>query len=179
MNEIFKGTQSAFSSFFSNRRKRRLFYLALICIVALGDYLHSALVRRTFVFYSDIEGNVMVEDRMLHRSQDRETDIRRYVEETLLGPASPGAALLFPRETRLISFMYRDSVVYADFSEAAALPFPDGRDVFKSLFTLNEGIRRNFHYIKDVRLFIGGSEVFFNEFHKIFAKSADNTRTAP
>ena len=162
----------------STRKNRRFLFLLIILLVALGDFLHLGLVRRTFVFYTNIEGNTVVEDRMLRRSGNRETDIRRYVDEVLLGPVSPDLAPLFPRETRLQSFMYREAVVYADLSESAALPLPGG-DVFRSLLTLNEGIRRNFSYIKNVRLYIGGNEVFFEEFSGILANPADNSKIAP
>jgi len=170
---------SSFSKFFSKKKNRRLLLLALLCLAALGEFFYSGLVRRTFVFYSIMEGNTVVEDRMLHRSSDRETDLRRYVDEVLLGPVSPDSAPLFPRETRLNSLIYREGAVYVDLSESAALPFTEGRDVFRSLLTLNEGLRRNFSYIKDVKIFIGGNEAFFEEFRRIFANSADNSKTAP
>ena len=179
MNGTLKKIFSSIAAFFSKKVNRRLFYLAVICLIALGEFLLSGLVRRTFVFYSYIEGNTVVENRMLRRSSDRETDIRRYVDEVLLGPESPDLAPLFPRETRLDSFMYREGVVYADLSDSAALPFQGGGDVFRGLLTLNEGVRRNFSYVKDVRLFIGGNEVFFEEFRGIFANPADNSKTAP
>jgi len=184
--------------FLSKKINRRFLYLVLIGLVALGDFWFSGLVRRTFVFYSYLKGTTVVEDRLLHRSRDREIDIRRYVEEALLGPVSPNSAPLFPRETRLNSFMYREGVVYADLTDSAALPILDsgpesgdpkaipdqgsparGDAVFRSLLTLDEGIRRNFSYVKDVRLFIGGNEVFFEEFRGIFAESADNSKTVP
>ena len=179
MNVVLKKILSKFGSFFARARNRRLLYLVIICLFTLGDFLYSGHARRTFVFYSDIGDNIVVEDRMLHRSGDRETDIRRYVDEVLLGPAAPGSNPLFPRETRLNSFMFRDAVVYADLTEDALLPLSGGGDVFRSLLTLNEGIRRNFSYAKDVRLFIGGMEVFFEEFRNIFANSADNSKAAP
>jgi len=187
LKKILKKIYVFLSEFFSVRKNRRLFYLAVISLLALGEFLFSGLVRRTFVFYSNLEGNTVVEDRILHRSGDQETDIRRYVDEVLLGPVSPDSAPLFPRETRLSSFMYRDAVVYADLTEQAALPLPEGArrpipeggDVFRSLLTLNEGIRRNCSFVKDVRLFIGGNEVFFEEFRGIFANPADNSKTSP
>jgi len=152
--------------------------LVLLGLAALVDFNRLGLARRTFVFYSEIEGNTVVEERMLRSSGDRETDIRRYVDEALLGPVTPGLAPLFPRETRLNSFMYRDDVVYSDLTEPAALPI-EGGDVYRSFLTLNEGIRRNFPYIKNVKLFIGGNEVFFEEFHGIFTNSADISKTPP
>jgi hypothetical protein len=177
MNAILKKILARTSAFFSKKKNRRLFYLALISLFALGELLFSGLVRRTFVFYSNIEGNTVVEERMFRRSPNRETGIRRYVDEVLLGPVAPDSAPLFPRETRLHSFMYREAVVYADLSESAALPLPEGGNVFRSLLTLNEGVRRNFPYVKNVRLFIGGNEVFFEEFRGIFANPADNSKT--
>jgi hypothetical protein len=150
----------------------------LLGLIALANFFRLLLARRTFVFYSEMEGKIVVEERMLRRSGDRETDIRRYIDEALLGPVTPGSEPLFPRETRLASFMYRDEVVYSDLTEPAALP-SGGGDVFRSLLTLNEGIRRNFPYIKNVKLFIGGNEVFFEEFNGIFVNSADNSKTMP
>jgi len=178
-NIDFKAILSKIALFLAKARNRRLLYLLVISLFALGDFLSSGLVRRTFVFYSNIGDLKLVENRMLRRSGDRETDIRRYVTEVLLGPASPRSNPLFPRETRLSSFMLRDGVVFADLTEHAALPVTGGGTVFRSLFTLNEGIRRNFSYVKDVRLFIGGNAVFFEEFREIFANSADNNIASP
>jgi len=175
INKLF----SFLAAFFSKKSNRRVTYLALISLFALCEFLYLGLVRRTFIFYTNIDGNTVVEDRMLRRFYNPETDIRRYIDEVLLGPVSPDLAPLFPRDTRLFSCMYREAVIYADLTEIAALPIPEGRDVFRSLLTLNEGLRRNFPHIKDVRLFIGGNEVFFNEFFEIFAKSADNSKAAP
>ena len=111
------------------------------------------------------------------------------MDEVLLGPVSPDSLPLFPRETRLNALLYRDGVVYADLLESAALPpqeIPaeawasvEGGFVFRSLLTMNEGVRRNFPYVKDLRLFIGGNEVFFEEFRRIFANPADNSKTTP
>ena len=179
MSAGFKKITSFLSKFLRKKKNRCILYLTLICLLALGDFLYSGLARRTFVFYDNKDGNLVVEGRLLRWSQDRETDIRRYVEEVLLGPVSPDSAYLFSRETRLHSFMYREGVVYADLTEPAALPPPEGGTVFRSLLTMNEGLRRNFPHVKDVRLFIGGNEVFFEEFRGFFAKSADNSKTSP
>jgi hypothetical protein len=180
MNKLFSDLLTKIASV-NGKRIICLTLLLLLGLLALLDYNRLGLARRTFVFYSEMEGNTVVENRMLRRSGDkgdRETDIRRYVDEALLGPVTPGSALLFPRETRLNAFMYRDEVVYSDLTEQAALPL-EGGDVWRSLLTLNEGIRRNFPYIKNVKLFIGGNEAFFEEFRGRFANSADNYKTAP
>ena len=179
MNDVLKNILSAIGRFLSRTKNRRLMYLVVICLIALWEFVFSGLVRRTFVFYSSLEGKTVVEDRMLSRSRDKETDIRRYVDEALLGPSFPDLDPLFPRGTKLNSFMCRESVVYADLSESAVLPMEGNWDVFRSLLTLNEGVRRNFPFVENVRLFIGGNEVFFNEFFGIFTKPADNSKTSP
>jgi hypothetical protein len=177
MNDIVRKVLKYLYFLFGIKRNRYLCFLVLISIVALVDYLVLGLVRKTFVFYSVLEGTQIVEERMQRHSDSPETNMRRYTEEALLGPVSPDAAFLFPGETKLQSFVYRDGVVYADFSESAALSAdsPGAEDVFLGFLTLNEGIRRNFSSVKDVRLFIGGNEIFFNEFRENFADSADNT----
>jgi hypothetical protein len=164
--------------FFPGKHYRRFFYLFILCVPVLTEFSSSALVRRTFVFYDLDTGEAMVEERMLPRTSSAETAIRRYVEEALLGPVSPEAAPLFSRETGLRSLLYRDGVVYADLSLSAALPNSEG-GIFRNLYELNAGIRRNFGFVKDVRLFIEGSEAFFERFRGAFAKSVSkNDKTA-
>jgi hypothetical protein len=152
--------------FFKMKSVGPLCFLLLVSLFALEDFLYSGYVRRTFVFYFAADLSIIVEDRMLRRSESREEDITWYVEEFLLGPESPDLAPLFPKETRLRSLLYRDGVVYADLSESAALPFSEqgfpasGRGVFEGFETLYRGIRRNFPYVRDVRLFAGGNRAF-------------------
>ena len=157
------------------RRKtcRRFVYLCVLLILALADFLLLGLARRTFVFYFIDDASPLVEDRMLARTGSRERDIRRYVEEALLGPVSLDAAPLFPRGTRLASLLYRDGVVYADLTESAALPVSEGPGVFDALNALQDGIKRNFSGVKDVRLFIAGHEAYPEKFRGLFGFYAD------
>ncbi|MCL2381885.1 MAG: GerMN domain-containing protein [Treponema sp.] len=168
---------SHISRFFSKRKNRRLFYLAVLCLAALGNALYLGFARRTFVFYSARTAGVVVEERFLRRAGDRETDIRRYVEQALLGPKYQGLVSPFVQGIQVQSFMYREGVVFANLTEQAALPPEEGGAVFYSLLTLNKGIRRNFSGVRDVRLFIGGNQIFFEEFREIFMNRADNSRT--
>jgi hypothetical protein len=148
---------------------RRFFYLAALVFFAVFEISRSGLVRRTFIFYTFDRGRTVVEDRMLPRADSREKDITRYVEETLLGPASVDLAPLLSQGTKLRSLLYRDGTVFADLSQAAALPvFNAKADVFAGLSTLNREIRRNFPYVNDVKLFIEGNEAFFEEFAELF-----------
>jgi hypothetical protein len=149
--------------------------LALLGCFAFTEFRLSGLARRTFVFYSVTNGSVAVEDRMLHRAETRETDLGRYVEEVLLGPVSPDLSPLFPLETGLGSILYRKGVVYVNLSESAALPVFKGGDVFRNFLALNQGIRRNFSYVKDVRLFVAGNPAYVDEFEGFFLQNFKKT----
>jgi hypothetical protein len=146
----------------------RFLLLVLLGVFAFMEFRFLGLARRTFVFYSATNGSVRVEDRMLHRAETRETDLGRYVEEVLLGPVSPDLSPLFPPETVLWSILYRNGVVYVNLSGSAALPVSGGGDTFRNFLVLNQGIRRNFAYVKDVRLFVAGNPAYAGEFEGIF-----------
>jgi len=163
MNSFINSIFRAAAGFLSSAVRRRLLFIALISIAALAEFLILGLARRTFVFYTISDGVIVVEDRMLKHSKSREGDIIRYTEEMLLGPVSPDLLPLFPRETRLKSLLYRNGVVYADFTEDAALPPEEGGRTFDNFKTLYNGILRNFSYVKDVRFFIEG-RVIYEEF---------------
>jgi hypothetical protein len=173
MKAFVKGFSAAVAHFLRKKTHRRLLYLCALLIVAFADFLLLGLARRTFVFYSIGSHDPAVEDRMVARTGSRENDMRRYVEEALLGPVSLDSAPLFPRGTRLASLLYRDGVVYADLSESAALPAPEGPGVFAALHTLRGGVKRNFSYVKDVRLFIAGHEAYPEKFRELFGSYAD------
>jgi hypothetical protein len=164
------------------KRKFLLVLLAVLAAAALIEFFVLGLARRTFVFYAIDSGNAAVEERMLKvsrgyqvsrrsltHSSAREVNITRYVEEALLGPFSPYSLPLFPQETRLLSLLYRDGVVYVDLSEDAALPPLEGvpdpdRAVFMNMETLYQGIKRNFSFVRDVRFFIDGKAAYAGQF---------------
>ncbi|MDR2096434.1 MAG: hypothetical protein LBP76_13105 [Treponema sp.] len=155
---------TGFAGIFTKKQNRRFLYLVFLGVFAWRQYQNITLVRRTFVFYTALQNNTVVEDRMHPHAETPEDDIKFYIEEALLGPVSPDLAPLFPRETRLCSFMYRDGDVYADLSESAALPEGNG-DVMRSLFTLYAGIKRNFPSTGAVKLFIMGNKVLLDDIH--------------
>jgi hypothetical protein len=146
--------------FLREKYRRRLVYLLVLAFFTLIEFIQIGLVRKTLMFYAIDKGTKVVEERFFPRSGSPEVDIRRYVEDVLLGPAAPDVAPLFPRETRLESLLYRGKTLYIGLSEAAALPPSEGGNVFTNLHTLHAEIRRNFRYIKDVKFFINGNEVF-------------------
>jgi hypothetical protein len=164
MNSNVKNALKGIALFFGKRQVRRLFYLGILGVAAVVEFLTAGLVRRTFVFYAIRDKTPVVEDRMLVRGPSKEVDMSRYVEELLLGPVSLDAAPLFPKETALKALLYRDGVVYIDLSSYAALPSPEGSDVFGNLAVFEQGIQRNFSFVKNIRLFIDGNEIAFKGF---------------
>jgi hypothetical protein len=148
-----------------------LVLLAIPAVAALIEFSALGLARKTFVFYDRDSGLVTVENRVLKKagkhSSAREVDITRYVEEALLGPVSPNSLPLFPKETRLRSLLYRDGVVYADLPEEAALPPPEGGEVYQNFKTLHAGIKRNFSFVRELRFFIAGKAAYSAEFRRI------------
>jgi hypothetical protein len=144
--------------FFSDRPTRRFIYLIILVLFTLIDFVQNGLARKTFVFSALEKGNMVVEERFFPRSGSREVDIRQYMEDVLLGPATPDVAPLFPRETELESLIFRGNTLYIGLSEAAALPSVEGGNVFINLHILYSEIQRNFRYIKDIKLFISGNE---------------------
>jgi hypothetical protein len=173
MKAFFRACGRAVVALLRQKTRRRLACLCVLVILAFADFLLLGLVRRTFVFYSIGNQKPVAEDRMVAKTGSREHDIKRYVEEALLGPVSLDTAPLFPRGTRLASLLYRDGVVYADLSETAALGAPDGPGVFAALSELCGGIKRNFFYVQEVRLFIAGHEAYPEKFRGLFGSYAD------
>jgi len=130
---------------------------------AIIEFRLSGLARSTFLFYYFGSGEKIIEERMLGRSSGGERDMVRYVEEALLGPASPAAEPLFPRGTRLRSLLFRDGVVYADISADAMLWAHEGEGLLRGFETLGAGLRRNFPRVEDVRFFVDGRAAFAGE----------------
>jgi hypothetical protein len=182
MIEILQKTPLFFSRFRLSKRKILLGFWGILVLAALIEFLVLGLARRTFLFYNVDNGSVFVEERLLPVSSrnlknfgespvssSRELDLIRYVEEALLGSISPNSLPLFSKETRLVSLLYRNGVVYVDLSEDSALPSPESAalpnlEVFTPFETLYYGIKRNFPFVRDVRFFIAGKAAFAGKF---------------
>jgi hypothetical protein len=173
MTALYRSVGKGVAQFFRNKPLRWFSCLCVLLALAFADFSLLGLARRTFVFYSVDSRTPVAEDRMVAKAGSREGDIRRYVEEALLGPVTLNSAPLFPRGTRLGSLLCRDEVVYADLSESAALPVPEGPGVFAALRELYDGVKRNFSSVKDLRLFIAGNEAYPEKFRGLFGSYAD------
>ena len=167
MISVLKNIFKAITRFLSVKSRRRLLLLAILSVVAVVEFFYLGLARRTFVFYTVDSGKIVVEDRMLKKSPSRETNITRYVEEALLGPVAQDLLPLFPRDARLKSLLFREGVVYADFSQDAALPPEEGGQALDNFRTLYAGILRNFSFVRDVRFFIAGHAAYTEELRQM------------
>ena len=167
MISFFKNLYKTISKILAIKSRRRLLLLVILSLVALVEFFNLGLARRTFVFYTVDSGKIVVEDRMLKKSSSREINITRYVEEALLGPVAPDLLPLFPRDARLKSLLFRDGVVYADFSPDAALPPEEGGQALENFRTLYAGILRNFSFVRDVRFFIAGHAAYTEELRQM------------
>ncbi|MDR0389130.1 MAG: hypothetical protein LBH73_03600 [Spirochaetaceae bacterium] len=167
MRGFLRALSGAITAVGERAARRRFIYVCLLLGLALVEFIMFGKVRRTFVFYTTRGNELTVESRLLARTASRELSIRRYVEEAVLGPVSLDLSPLLTAETTLESFLFRDGVVYADFSSLAALPPLAGNgDLYHNLITLKEGITRNFPFVRDVRLFIAGNEAFSDKFRE-------------
>jgi len=164
MNALINSIFRPVAEFLQSPVKRSLLLIGILILIAIVEFLSLGLARRTFVFYTISDGVIVVEDRMLKHSRTREGDIIRYTEETLLGPVSPDLLPLLPRGTKLKSLLFRNGVVYADFSSGAAMPPIEGGRTLDNFRTFYDSILRNFSYVKDVRFFIEGTAIYAENF---------------
>jgi hypothetical protein len=150
-----------------HREIRRLLYLAFLLILVLVEFIVYGKERRSFVFYTLKGNDAVVENRMLARSSSKELNIRRYVEEAVLGPVDLDLSPLLTKGTTVEALLYRDGLVYVDFSSQAALPpLAEKGNLYHNLLTLEKGIKRNFPFVKDIHFFIGGNEAFAGKFRE-------------
>jgi len=173
MKNIFKVVFKAVAGFFTSPVKVSFFLIFLLSLLAVAEYFYLGLARRTFVFYTLSDGIITVEDRMLKHSRSQEDNIIQYVEETLLGPVSPDLLPIITKGTKLISLLFRDGVVYANFSQSAALPPLEGGNTKDNFLTFHDSILRNFSYVNDVRFFIEGNSVFSYDFQQDIQDETD------
>jgi hypothetical protein len=153
-------------------RQGKLFYLLALCTiggVAAAGFLFSDETRQTFIFYDMKTGISRVEERMLLKYPSEEAQVKQYVEEAIFGPRSPYSAPLFIHGTRLLTLLYRDRTVYINLSEDAAFPIvTEDMEInavsmtgvrARSFSTLDQGLKRNFPFIRQIFFFIEGHPI--------------------
>ena len=115
-------------------------------------------VQRILFFPDATTGVWRGELRELPVQPDRETEMEYVLKELVLGPTVLQHARALPRETRIHSVIYRDRVLYIDFS--AHLVF-DNDGTLPSFQDMLDGVRHTIEYnyprVEEVRVFIDGS----------------------
>ncbi|GHV83276.1 hypothetical protein AGMMS50212_06160 [Spirochaetia bacterium] len=159
---IFSPIWQKIPAFIKKIKYFRLTLLAALCVIALIDFLVSGWARRTAVFFDLKSGKEVVEERLLSRTHSREMDITRYVEEIVLGPSSMENAPLLNKDSALNSVLLRDNTVYLGLSQEAAIHAEEGVELKTGFKTIEECLKRNFPFVKNIRIFIDGNEIFFD-----------------
>ncbi|MDR0910917.1 MAG: GerMN domain-containing protein [Spirochaetaceae bacterium] len=129
---------------------------SLIAAIFLATLIISLFNKeeRVTLSFSNADGSLMnVEERNIRIGSDYEENVRRYVEEALLGSENPGFLSLLPFGTAIRSLFIRDKVLYADFSLAAATTSAHFWKIFY------DEILQNFGKIKDIRFFVEGYKI--------------------
>jgi hypothetical protein len=162
-----------------NLEKVRL-RVTLICLIVLSLFFILALVvfllteqwtRRVFFFPEVNSKKYAAETRYLPRGGSEVDDIRRLLEDLLLGPSNFGNAALLPPGTRLASAMLESGELYVGFSKEiyqteSGLLIP--REMLQGVA---DTLYFNFPRLKKIRFFIGGKELMDNPvFHQVDRK---------
>ena len=134
--------------------------LILVFIFSLVFYLiQTNSNRRIFLFESLDDDKVHIEIRYLPKIE-KEKQIQQYIDELLLGPLHDRYRPLFSRNTKILSCFQRDNVLYLDLSEEAILQSGISSETIKAVELLEKNIKKNFHNINEVILFMMGVEVY-------------------
>jgi hypothetical protein len=157
-------------AWFSKFKKLGLSQYMLIALCAAGlvfvlsivlFYVDKGLVsRRVFFFPDTFSFKLRGEERFITNAGNSFEDVRKVVEELLLGPANPDVFRVFPQGTTLISMVAKERDLYLNFSSELLLKdnlatFPLEKRIMSCINT----IRFNFPDLKKIYFFIHGEEL--------------------
>jgi hypothetical protein len=139
--------------------------MVLLAAAAFVDFQIRDSSRMMMTFYTVADGNDLIEERIVKNTGDRgvNTQVRLYVNETLLGPLSYEAAGFFPI-AMVQSCMVNGKTAYIGLpSQVALAGVKDDEDrltvdTVRSFDTLKKDIGRNFRSLQNIVLFIDGRE---------------------
>jgi hypothetical protein len=140
--------------------------MVLLAACAVADYIVRDSSRMVMTFYTLVDGKDVIEERLVRNAGGEEDEVRRFVEEMLLGPLTPGAAGFFPLEPAQSCVLEGDSVfislppaaVWAGVKDAEGVLTVDGG---RAAGALARDIKRNFRHLKNIGIFIDGRETSF------------------
>jgi len=112
--------------------------------------------RRSFIFPSVENGAYIVEIRRLPHSHI--SDVEYYINELMLGPQTERCRRIFAKETKVLSCMQKNKILYVDLSQDIVNPENENRmlPVRDSIELFKKNIKRNFPSISTVKVFVGG-----------------------
>ncbi len=131
----------------------------LIISLALFLFVPGRQVRRVLFFTNTVDTGLSGEIRYLPSHSPRETSIRMVLDELLLGPVDIEHERLLPEDTRIRSFLYRDGIVYIDFSHDIIDPSA-ALDIRELLEGVERTVTFNFPSVRDVVITIRGQVPF-------------------
>ena len=141
----------------------KVLLVALIAIVigsAFFLHLHEKKYERYFMLFKDkVTGEIEIENRYVAVSEEKDS-LNVFVEEFLLGPVNHNLISFFPHGMKYNTLIFDNGVLYVDLPKDSVLHMP--KDVqFEEFYNLFiKSIKINFPTLKDVRIFIGGSEAY-------------------
>lgn len=143
--------------------KRRALILTALFIIAAGlsavtvGIQERQSVDRVLFFPTDFSQDERGEVRALPRRGGAEENLELYVREILLGPVTVHYLRLFPADTRLLSIMEREDVVYINLSREALFG-GDGvpLNLESAVEILQSSIHFNFPSVKEIIVAVDG-----------------------
>lgn len=117
-------------------------------------------VRRVLFFPDAFTNKLRGEERYIKREPIASGNIKRLIEELLLGPVTPDMIRVVPQKTRLISLILKNNNLSLNLSEgliidSGSLPFTFEKSILSCINT----IRFNFPELKKIDFFIHGEEL--------------------
>lgn len=105
-------------------------------------------------------GGLVTEIRYLADGKNKESDIKVYVQELLLGPQNHRGMNLLTPGTKINNIFVREDVLYVDFAESALLPGMNTVDNLLGLPLIEKNVFTNFKNIDTIVLYINGNIVY-------------------
>ncbi len=137
-----------------------VFILTLGLSILFYILFSYSMVERVFFFPEDHTLEISGEARKIPRHEDEEANIEEYVREWILGPLVMENLSLFPRETRLNTILFRNEILYLDFTVDFILGGDETALSFReTLDAVVYGVNFNFPFINDVIFTIEGEPV--------------------
>ncbi len=137
-------------------------FLCIVSILSVLVFLnfHGKRYERYLMFFkSKITNEVQIENRYVVLDPDKES-LECFVEEFLLGSANYQLNSFFPHGMKCKSLFVRDDIVYLDLPKDSLLHISKGV-VFEDFYNLfRKSLTLNFPSIKDVYIFIDGTQVY-------------------